>query len=91
MRSGGIGARTVSPASSGDGEEVVVYSARNEQLIKPVFDAYTQATGVQIKFITDQEGPLLERLKAEGANTPADLLITVDAGNLWQAAQMGLL
>lgn len=72
-------------------DEVVVYSARNEQLIKPLFDAYTQATGVAIKFVTDKEGALLERLKAEGANTPADMLITVDAGNLWQAAQEGLL
>jgi iron(III) transport system substrate-binding protein len=72
-------------------QEVVVYSARMEQLIKPVFDAYTQATGVKVKFITDREGPLMERLKAEGVNTPADLFITVDAGNLWQAAQQGLL
>lgn len=72
-------------------EEVVVYSARNEQLIKPLFDAYTQETGTRVKFITDKEGPLLERLKAEGEHTPADLLITVDAGNLWRAAQEGLL
>jgi iron(III) transport system substrate-binding protein len=72
-------------------EEVVVYSARNEQLIKPLFDAYTKQTGVNVKFITDKEGPLMERLKAEGANTPADMLITVDAGNLWQAAQQNLL
>lgn len=72
-------------------EEVVVYSARNEQLLKPLFDAYTKQTGVTVKFITDKEGPLMERLKAEGANTPADMLITVDAGNLWQAAQQNLL
>jgi iron(III) transport system substrate-binding protein len=72
-------------------EEVVVYSARNEQLIKPLFDAYTRDTGVQIKFITDKEGPLMERLKAEGKNTPADMLLTVDAGNLWQAANENLL
>ena len=72
-------------------EEVVVYSARNEQLIKPLFDAYTKETGVSIKFITDKEGPLLARLKAEGANTPADMLMTVDAGNLWQASEEGLL
>lgn len=72
-------------------EEVVVYSARNEQLIKPLFDAYTKETGVRVKFITDKEGPLLERLKAEGEQTPADVLITVDAGNLWMAAQEGLL
>jgi len=72
-------------------EEVVVYSARNEQLIKPLFDAYTRETGVQIKFITDKEGPLMARLKAEGKNTPADVLLTVDAGNLWQASEEGLL
>jgi len=72
-------------------ENVVVYSARNEQLIKPLFDAYTRDTGVQIKFITDKEGPLMARLKAEGRNPPADVLLTVDAGNLWQAAEEGLL
>ncbi len=72
-------------------EEVVVYSARNEQLIKPLFDAYTKETGVTVKFVTDKEGPLLARLKAEGANTPADMLMTVDAGNLWQASEEGLL
>lgn len=72
-------------------DEVVVYSARAEQLIKPMFDAFTKETGVPVKFITDKEGPLMERLKAEGANTQADLLLTVDAGNLWQAANMGLL
>lgn len=72
-------------------EEIIVYSARNEQLIKPLFDAYTKETGTRIKFITDKEGPLLERLKAEGGQTPADLLITVDAGNLWRAAEEGLL
>src|SRR3990172_11920234 len=72
-------------------DELVVYSARNEQLIKPLFDAYTAETGTQIKFITDKEGPLLERLKAEAANTPADMLLTVDAGNLWLAAKEGVL
>ena len=72
-------------------DELVVYTARIDELIKPVFDAYTAKTGVKIKFITDKEAPLMARLQAEGANTPADLLITVDAGNLWQAEQMGIL
>ena len=71
--------------------EVIVYSARNEQLIKPLFDAYTSKTGVGVRFITDKEGPLLARLQAEGANTPADVLVTVDAGNLWQAGEVGVL
>ena len=80
-------APTVLPAKNG----LVVYSARNEQLIKPLFDAYTAETGVSIKFLTDKAAPLLVRLKAEGKNTPADLLITVDAGNLWKAAEDGVL
>jgi iron(III) transport system substrate-binding protein len=71
--------------------ELVVYSARNEQLIKPLFDAYTKETGTKITFVTDKEGALMQRLKAEGKNTPADMLITVDAGNLWQAAEEDLL
>jgi len=71
--------------------EIVVYSARKEHLIKPLFDAYTEKTGVKIEYITGKEGALLERLKAEGKNTPADMLITVDAGNLWQADQEGVL
>jgi len=72
-------------------EEIVVYSARNEHLIQPIFEAYTKKTGVKVKYITGDAGALLERLKAEGANTPADMFITVDAGNLWQAAQAGVL
>jgi iron(III) transport system substrate-binding protein len=72
-------------------DELVVYSARKEHLIKPLFDAYTKETGTEISFITDKAGPLLQRLKAEGENTQADLLITVDAGNLWHAAREGVL
>jgi iron(III) transport system substrate-binding protein len=71
--------------------ELVVYSARNEQLIKPIFDRYTQETGQAIRFVTDDAGPLIERLAAEGANSPADILMTVDAGELWYAADRGLL
>ena len=72
-------------------DEIVVYSARKEHLIKPLFDAYTKKTGVNIRYVTDKAGPLLARLKAEGSNTPADILMTVDAGNLWQATQLGVL
>lgn len=85
----GVFALVASVAHAAD--ELVIYSARNEQLIKPLFDAYAAETGTKIRFITDKEGPLLERLKAEGANTPADMLITVDAGNLWLAAKEGVL
>ena len=72
-------------------DEVVVYSARKEHLIKPLFDRYTDETGVSIRYITDKAGPLLQRLQAEGRRTPADMLITVDAGNLWHAAENDVL
>lgn len=72
-------------------EELIIYSARNEQLIKPLFDAYSKESGTKITFITDKAGPLLQRLKAEGKKTRADLLITVDAGNLWHAARENVL
>lgn len=72
-------------------QELVVYSARNEHLIRPLFEAYTKETGVKIDYITDKAAVLLQRLKAEGQATPADLLITVDAGNLWHAAREGIL
>lgn len=71
--------------------EVIVYSARNEHLIKPLFDRFTEETGIAVRYVTDDAGPLLTRLQAEGENSPADLLMTVDAGNLWQAAEAGML
>lgn len=71
--------------------ELVIYSARNEQLIGPLLEEYQALTGVRTRLVTAKAGPLLERLKAEADSTPADLLLTVDAGNLWQAAEAGLL
>lgn len=72
-------------------QDLVVYSSRSDALLKPVVEAYQRKTGVQVKLVNDQAGPLMEKLKAEGRNTPADVLITVDGGNLWQATQMDLL
>lgn len=77
--------------SSSFAADLTIYSARKEHLIKPLFDAYTKQTGVEIEYVTDKAGPLLQRIKAEGKNTKADLLITVDAGNLWHAANEGML
>lgn len=79
------------PAVATAADEIVVYTARKEHLVKPLFDAYSEKTGVKIKYITDNAAPLLARLQAEGENSPADMLITVDAGNLWQAAEKGVL
>jgi iron(III) transport system substrate-binding protein len=71
--------------------QVTVYSARNEQLLKPLLDQFTRQTGTTVQLLTANEAALLARLNAEGASTPADVLITVDAGNLWQATQQNLL
>ena len=70
---------------------VVVYSSRQEYLIKPIFDRFTEETGIEVQLQTGEEGPLIARLQAEGAATFADILYTVDAGNLWSAANKGLL
>jgi len=81
------GAKTV---HAGD-EEVVVYSARQEHLIRPLFDRYEEETGVRVRYTTGDAGQLLQRIASEGRRTRADLLLTVDAGNLWQAADRRLL
>lgn len=72
-------------------EEVVVYSSRKEHLVKPLFERFTAETGIKVTYLTDKAGPLIQRLVAEGRRTPADMLITVDAGNLWQATRKGVL
>lgn len=72
-------------------DELVVYSERKEPLIQPIFATYTQETGVPVKWLTDAAPVLIERLASEGDATRADLLMTVDAGSLWQAAQRGVL
>lgn len=70
--------------------EVVVYSARHYGQ-EAAFDAFTRKTGIQVRTFQGNTGELFERLRAEGDKTPADVLLTVDAGNLWNAARAGLL
>lgn len=82
---------TDTPSPQASASELVVYTSRNEQLLKPLFDQYTEQTGVKITYLTDKAPPLMERLKAEGSRSPADVFITVDAGNLWQATNLDLL
>ena len=78
------------PPPSAQAPEVVVYSARHYGQ-EAAFDAFTRKTGVNVKVFIGQTGELFERLKAEAERTPADVLVTVDAGNLWNAARAGLL
>lgn len=81
----------VQATDKASGDTVTIYSSRNEQLIQPLLDEFTKETGVEVELVTDKTGPLMARLEAESTNTPADVLLTVDAGNLWQAGEQGLL
>lgn len=72
-------------------ESVNVYSARKEKLIAPLLDKFTKATGIEVNLVTGKADALLKRLESEGKNTPADLLITTDAGRLHRAREAGLL
>ena len=71
--------------------EVNVYSARKDKLIVPLLDRFTEQTGIEVNLITGKANALLSRIKAEGIATPADVLVTVDAGNLHRAKEAGVL
>lgn len=71
--------------------EVNVYSARKEALIKPLLNRFTQETGIKVNLVTGKADALLKRLESEGRNTPADMLITTDAGRLHRALQANVL
>jgi iron(III) transport system substrate-binding protein len=70
-------------------QEVNVYSYRQPFLVKPLFDAFTEETGIPVNVVFAKKG-LLERLKREGANSSADLLLTVDIGRLNDAVEANL-
>ncbi|MBP9707650.1 MAG: extracellular solute-binding protein [Oligoflexales bacterium] len=72
-------------------EPLVIYSARKTQQISPLLNAFTKKTGIKTELMTGDAGPLLQRIITEGAATKADILFTVDAGNLWLAAEKDIL
>ena len=80
------------PAVHADDDKLVhLYSARKEALIKPVLDQFTEQTGIKVKLITSKADALLKRLETEGRNSPADVLLTTDAGRLHRAREAGVL
>jgi iron(III) transport system substrate-binding protein len=81
---------SVLPALAAAAEEVNLYSARKEELIRPLLERFTEETGIEVNLVTGKADALLQRLKSEGRNSPADLLLTVDAGNLHRAKEAGL-
>ncbi|MBZ0216604.1 MAG: Fe(3+) ABC transporter substrate-binding protein [Fimbriimonadaceae bacterium] len=70
-------------------EEVNVYSYRQPQLVQPIFDRFTEKTGIVVNTIFAKDG-LIERIKAEGRNSPADILLTTDISRLTQAENAGI-
>ncbi|HEU4500874.1 MAG TPA: extracellular solute-binding protein [Nitrospira sp.] len=77
--------------SAPSAEKLTVYSGRAERLIKPVLDEFSAKTGVQVELLSSGTAELVNRLKAEGDRTPADLFLTNDAGSLEQTRAAGVL
>src|SRR4029079_7920293 len=73
-------------AQAGD---VNVYSYRETKLMQPIFDAFTKDTGIKVNLISTSSG-LEQRIKSEGVNSPADVLLTVDIGRLEDAVKAGI-
>ncbi|WGD30308.1 Fe(3+) ABC transporter substrate-binding protein [Ancylobacter sp. WKF20] len=87
---GTILAASLALAAPASAEEVVnVYTTREVALAKPLFDAFAEKTGIKVNAVFVKDG-LAERVKAEGAASPADLLMTVDVGNLMDLVDQGV-
>lgn len=69
--------------------EVNLYTYREQKLIQPLLDAFTKDTGIKVNVVSASSG-LEQRIKTEGANSPADVLLTVDIGRLEDAVQAGI-
>jgi iron(III) transport system substrate-binding protein len=78
------------PAIAADEPILNLYSARHYQTDEALYNNFTKTTGIRINRIEAGDEQLLERLKTEGAASPADVLLIVDAARLWQAEQLGL-
>jgi iron(III) transport system substrate-binding protein len=83
-----LGAAAVT-ASAASAQEVNVYSLRQPFLVEPLFESFTKETGVKVNVIFAEKG-LVERIKQEGANSPADVLMTVDISRIKEAVDAGV-
>ena len=72
-------------------QEVNVYSSRHYDSDEELYAGFTETTGIEVNRIEGEADELIARMKAEGANSPADVFLTVDAGRIWLADQQGLL
>lgn len=78
-------------ANSINAKEVNLYSAQKEHLIRPILNKFEEATGIKVNMVTVDKAALVARLENEGKHTPADLVLTVDIGNIYQLKERGLL
>lgn len=85
-------APTASPSLQPNAANVVnLYSARHYDTDRVLYDNFTKQTGLQVNLVEGKEDELIERIKSEGKNSPADVFVTVDAGRLWRAQESGIL
>jgi iron(III) transport system substrate-binding protein len=68
-----------------------LYSARHYETDNALYTGFTEKTGVRINLVESKADELIERIKSEGVNSPADVVLTVDAGRLWRAQEAGIL
>lgn len=85
-----IGVAALSAPASAEGE-LNLYSSRHYDTDERLYSEFEEETGITINRIEGKADELIERMKAEGANSPADVLLTVDAGRIWRAEQAGVL
>jgi iron(III) transport system substrate-binding protein len=71
-------------------QELNIYSSRHYKTDEALYEGFTKQTGIKVNRIEAGEDALIERVRNEGARSPGDVLITVDAGRLWRAEQLGL-
>lgn len=84
-----FGAFAVAGSAFAQSGEVNVYSYRESKLVQPLFDAFSKDTGIKVNIISASSG-LEQRIKTEGASSPADVLLTVDIGRLEDAVRAGI-
>ncbi|UZQ53684.1 Fe(3+) ABC transporter substrate-binding protein [Trichothermofontia sichuanensis B231] len=87
---GELGKSTPSVAQGRANGQLNLYSARHYDTDEAIFASFTQKTGIRINLVEAEADQLIERLQSEGVNSPADVLLTVDAGRLWRAQAAGL-
>jgi iron(III) transport system substrate-binding protein len=84
------GIATSMPALSQSSGVLNLYSARHYQTDEALYAEFTQQTGIKINRIEADDNALFERLRSEGKNSPADVILMVDAARLWRAQVEGL-